>query len=219
MKYKRFIIFLLALSTALMTACAQETEDKSKETSKSYKFTSQIQKEDCYLCSDSEDSPIAEFREHANVGIINVNTFEVMELEINRYDRNGNQIMEATGAMHMCNRTLGEIQVTGMVDPDCSFASVSFDPDGKTIDEEKLGQFLCQECLDEFGTSCHGSESISPIAVVNFKQRYLAALNERIPWFMRKDYLVTVNYDEDGSIGVVAVYNPPRFQENDGTDE
>ena len=36
---------------------------------------------------------------------------------------------------------------------------------------------------------------------------------------LRKDYLVTVNYDEDGSIGVVAVYNPPRFQENDGADE
>ena len=137
-------------------------------------------------------------------------------LEINRYDGNGNQIMDATGAMHMCNRTLGEIQVTGMVDPDCSFASVNFDPDGKTIDEEKIGQFLCQDCLDDFATSCHGSESISPIAVVNFKHRYLAALNERTPWLMRKDYLVTVNYDEDGSIGVVAVYNPPRFQENDG---
>ena len=36
---------------------------------------------------------------------------------------------------------------------------------------------------------------------------------------LRKDYLVTVNYDEDGSIGVVAVYNPPRFQENDDADE
>lgn len=218
MKCKRFIILLLVLSTALMTACAQETEDKPKETSKSYKFTSQIQKEDCYLCSDSEDSPIAEFREHANVGIINVNTFEVMELEINRYDRNGNQIMEATGAMHMCNRTLGEIQVTGMVDPDCSFASVNFDPSGETIDEEKIGQYLCQGCLDEFASSCYGGESIPPIAVVSFEHRYLAPLNDRSAWFFRKDYLVTVNFDEDGSIGIVAVYNPPRFREANNAD-
>lgn len=113
----------------------------------------------------------------------------------------------------MCGSTLGDIHVTGSVDPDCSFASVSFNPEGKTIDEKKIGQFLCQDCLDEFASSCYGAENIPPIAVVNFEHRYLAPLSERTPWFFRKDHLVTVNYHEDGRIGIVAVYNPPRFKE------
>ena len=216
---KKSICHLLICTLVLCTlcACSQASEDKQNgQQSKRYEFTSQIEKESCYLCSENAESSLAEFGRHANVGIVNVNTFEVMELEINRYDWDGNQIMEATGAMHMCGSTLGDIRVSGMVNPDGSYSSVNFNPEGETIDEEKLGLFLCQDCLDEFASSCYGSENIPPIAVVSFEHRYLAALNERTPWFSRKDYLVTVNYDEDGSIGVVAIYNPPRFQDNEG---
>lgn len=218
MKKRICHVLMCILIFCALCACSQASGDKQEvQQSKRYEFSSKIEKESCYLCSEIEESPLVEFGKHANVGIVNVNTFEAMELEINRYDWDGTQIMEATGAMQMCGRTLGDIRVSGMVDPDSSFSSVSFDPEGETIDEEKLGQFLCQDCLDEFASSCYGSENIPPIAVVSFEHRYLVALNERTPWFLRKDYLVTVNYDEDGSIGVVAVYNPPRFQDNEDT--
>ena len=219
MKKKMCHVLVCILAFCTLCACSQVSEDKQDDQqSKRYEFTSQIEKESCFLCSENEESPLAEFGKHANVGIINVNTFEVMELEINRYDLDGNQIMEATGAMHMCGSTLGNIHVTGMVDPDCSFASVNFDPAGETIDEGKIGQYLCQGCLDEFASSCYGGERIPPIAVVSFEHRYLAPLNDRSAWFFRKDYLVTVNFDEDGSIGIVAVYNPPRFREANNAD-
>ena len=101
------LICILVLCT--LCACSQASEDKQNgQQSKQYEFTSQIEKESCFLCSENEESPLAEFGKHANVGIVNVNTFEVMELEINRYDWDGNQIMEATGAMHMCGSTLGD---------------------------------------------------------------------------------------------------------------
>ena len=218
MKKKICYIVVCVLAFCTLCACAQSLGSEQQVTeSKRYEFDSKIEKGTCYLCSDNEDSPLAQFGNHANVGLVNLNTFDVMELEINRYDWDGNQIMEATGAMHMCGSTLGDIRVTGMVDPDCSFASVNFDPKDATVDEGKIGQFLCQDCLDEFASSCHGGEQIPPIAVVSFEHRYLAPLNEKSSWFYRKDHLVTVDFHEDGRIDVVAIYNPPRFRENDNT--
>ena len=146
MKKKICHVLVCVLTFCMLCACSQASEDKQEvQQSKKYELISQIEKENCFLCGENEESPLAEFGKHANVGIVNVNTFEVMELEINRYDWDGNQLMEATGAMHMCGSTLGDIRVTGMVDPDCSFASVNFDPECETIDEGKIGQFLCQD--------------------------------------------------------------------------
>ena len=213
MKKKIYCVTACILAFCAFCACSQTMEDKQDgQQSKRYEFTSKIEKASCFLCSANEESPFAEFGKRANVGLVNINTFEVMELEINRYDLDGNQIMEATGTTRMCSSTLGDIRVIGMVDSDCGFASVNFDPKGETIDEEKIGSFLCQDCLDEFASSCYGGESIPPIAVVTFEHRYLVPLNKRSSWFYREDHLVTVNFNENGSIGLVAVYNPPRFR-------
>ena len=208
---------LAMLILIIVAANVSTAKERVPEDYEHIDYISTITQEECYVCGDTKDFSGFFYWGEDNVGIVNLNTFELLRLEINRYDRDGNQIMEATGAMHMCGSTLGDILVTGMVDPDCSFASVNFDPEGETIDEGKIGQFLCQDCLYEFASSCYGGESIPPIAVVSFEHRYLAPLNERSAWFSRKDYLVTVNYDEDGSIGVVAVYSPPRFQEGKST--
>ena len=208
MKKKIVYLMLFALTASLLTACAPTAKTE-------YVFISRIEKKECYLCSDTGDDTIEELCTHANVGIINVNTFEMMELEIIRYDEKGDPIMEATGTMRMCGSTLGEIRVTGMVDPDRGYASVNFAPEEATIDEKKIGQFLCQECLDEFASACHSGEKISPIAIVELKHRVLSPLLETTPCFVCGDYLVTVNYNEDGRIGVVTIYNPTRFQDNE----
>ena len=219
MRKKIGYVAICVLAFCTLCACARSSAGEQQVTeSKRYEFTSKIEKGACYLCSDNEDSPLTQFGNHANVGLVNLNTFDVMELAINRYDWDGNQIMEATGAMHTCGSTLGDIRVTGMVDPDCGFASVNFDPEDATINEGKIGQFLCQDCLNEFASSCYGGEYIPPIAVVSFEYRYLLPLNERSSWAYRKDHLVTADFDENGSIGIVAVYNPPRFREDNNDD-
>ena len=149
------LVYLLLIATCgCSTSNVLETDgDHSDTPQRTYthaEFISKIAKESCYLCSDNAESELTRCFGHNNLGIVNVNTFDVVELEINRYDHSGNQILEAAGAMRMGLVDIGGISFACRSDPDRSFASASFTHEGEEIDGQKISNFLCQECLDAF---------------------------------------------------------------------
>ena len=217
-------IAILLSTVLLITICACSADPTSKNESKQSaaikrtythaEYVSQTTKESCYLCSDNPQSKLTMYFGHNNLGIVNVNSFDVVELEINRYDHSGNQIMEATGAMKMGLVDIGGITMSCRSDPDRSFASASFTHESEKIDGNKISNFLCQECLDAFTEKYILEDVISPIAIVNFSDRTLTPLQITCTGFAHADYLAHIDFEENGSIDMYFVYSPPRFQED-----
>ena len=212
------VCLLLIATCGCSTSIASENEnDHSSVSQRTYthaEYTSQATKENCYLCSDNPESELSRYFGHKNLGIVNVNTFDVVELEINRYDHNGNQILEATGAMRMGLVDIGGISFACRSDPDRSLASASFTHAGEEIDGKKISSYLCQACLDAFTEQYILEDVISPIAIVDFSDRTLTPLQKTCTGFAHADYLAHIDFEEDGSIDMYFVYSPPRFQED-----
>ena len=219
---KRMIVILLSsLILISLLGCvaepASEGEDASSVSKHTYthpEYVSQTTKGCCYLCSDNAESKLTRYWGHNNLGLVNVNTFDVVELEINRYDHSGNRIMDATGAMRMGLVDIGGISFSCRSDPDRSFASASFTHNGEEIDGDKIACFLCQTCLDNFAKEYIVEDAVFPIAIVDFSDRTLTPLQEKITGFAHSDYLAHFDFEEDGSVDMYFVFSPPRFQED-----
>jgi len=219
---KRLIVILLSsLLLITMLGCAaeppSETESVPTKPVRTYthpEYVSHTTKENCYLCSDNPESDLTRYFGHKNLGIVNVNTFDVVELEINRYDHIGNQIMEATGCMAMRIVDVGGISVSCRIDPDRSLASANFTHNDEEIDGDKISKFMCQECLDSFTKEYILEDEVFPIAIVDFSDRTLSPLQTKITGLGHADYLAHFDFEEDGSVDMYFVYSPPRFQED-----
>ncbi len=219
---KRMLVILLSnLLLITMLGCvaepASETESVPTKPARTYthpEYVSHTTKENCYLCGDNPESELTRYFGHKNLGIVNVNTFDVVELEINRYDHTGNQIMEATGCMTMGIVDVGGINVSCRTDPDRSLASASFTHNGEEIDGDKISKFMCQECLDDFTKGYILEDEVFPIAIVDFSDRTLSPLQTKITGLGHADYLAHFDFEEDGSVDMYFVYSPPRFQED-----
>jgi hypothetical protein len=194
------LVYLLLIATCgCSTSDASENEnDHASVSQRTYthaEYTSKATKENCYLCSDNPESELSRYFGHKNLGIVNVNTFDVVELEINRYDHNGDQIQEAAGAMRTGLVDIGGISFACRSDPDRSLASASFTHEGEKIDEKKISSYLCQKCLDAFTEQYILEDVISPIAIVDFSDRTLTPLQKTCTGFAHADYLVHIDFE------------------------
>lgn len=213
------LVYLLLIATCGCSA-SDTSENENGHSSVSQRtythaeYTSQVAKENCYLCSENPESELSRYFGHKNLGIVNVNTFDVVELEINRYDHTGNQIMEATGCMTMGIVDIGGISVSCRTDPDRSLASASFTVNDEEIEGDKISKFMCQECLDNFTKEYILEDEVYPIAIIDFSDRTLSPLQTKITGLGHADYLAHFDFEEDGSVDMYFVYSPPRFQED-----
>lgn len=201
------ISFLIILS-----ACAQPQNNRMQRTYQHIDFTSTIEKEDCYLCGDSTDNEFAPYWGQDNLGLVNMNTFEVLRVEINTYDMYGVQLEEARGVCLTGGGYLGESLIHIFTDPDRGYSHITVYNEEQTIDPEAIGTFLCQDCLDAFASHYFEDETPSEIAVVNFAAREIHPLVSSCPWFTFDNYAVDCDFEEGGKIGLLIDYCPPRFQ-------
>lgn len=102
-------------------------------------FVSDLSREDCFLCS----SDTRHWGED-NVGILNLNTFGLLCIEINRYDDRRQLITEPAGCMHVNSMQ----NVTSSATPDRGYAHVQITNIQYTIDKSVIQSKLCQTCLD-----------------------------------------------------------------------
>lgn len=194
-------------------ACAQQ---KEKDPDRDYiaearaASVSCVSKADCFLCGAD-----AGYFGQNNVGIISLNTFAVMPVEINRYDRASGQLIEEnTGAMQMRSFKNGDDGMTAsvMLEPDRGIAHVSISPGGDaTLDFANAAAHLCPDCLTELASQLYGSAS--GVGVVNFSTRRLYALQESVTGFGAGDYYVHCDRDaESGEINILITYSPLRYE-------
>lgn len=212
MKYNKLIPALLFL--LLLTACGQEASGFDPSDYEHPGYASTIEKEDCYLCGERADHSLTTYWGQDNVGLLDVNTFEVFQVPINTYGLDGRQIKEAQRVLLVGGASLGELRIVAYTDPDRGHSRVNI-PSGGTIDPEAIGTFLCQDCLDAFAENIFVRDTPSEIAVLNFATRELRPLVETYIGFGLDNYSVNCDFKEDGDINLLIYYAPLRFQETD----
>ena len=209
-KSKR-IAAVISILMLLLCGCGQQAKTEEEHDWQAEAEAASVycvDKEDCFLCGTDTG-----YFGQNNVGIVSLNSFSVMPVEINRYDHNGQLIEENTGAMQMRNLKNGESGMTAtvMLEPDRGIAHVSISPNGDaTLDLVNAAGHLCCDCLAELASQLHGS--VNGIGVVNFSTRRLFALQESVTSFGAGDYYIHCDRDaERGEIDILVTYSPLRF--------
>ena len=92
---------LAMLITLIIIAniCVAREQKQEKKPYEYVDFVSAVTQEDCFLCGNGSGFPVSSYWGEDNIGIINLNTFELLRLEINRYGDHGDLIEEAAGYM------------------------------------------------------------------------------------------------------------------------
>lgn len=213
---KKRIELIVGLVTIILClpACSNQNEGVVSESDyQTVSFISAIEKDDCLLCGNGENTELALYFGQDNVGLLDINTCEVELVEINRYDDSGQQIEKATGCMQLGSREIGNAKATMIIDVDRGWSHVNISGADEEIDGEALGAYLCQDCLDDFTSQYLNKDSVSAIAMISFSTKEIRPLADCYTWFALDNYLVDCSFKDDGDIGLRITYRPVRYQE------
>lgn len=216
-KNKLFILVLLI--PAILASCARQDADASAEYAQDrFDITSSTMQKDCWLCSDRADTELASYWGQNNVGIVSLNTFEVMPVVINRYDVDGILLEEQTGVLtsrHHVSQD-GGLLSHSMEDVDRGYAHGSVYLNGdKALDAEKTAAFLCQSCLDGLLEEIYKDEY--GVGVINFETRELRAFEKNTTGFGLGDFYISCDFTDKEKwesapdINFLIFYAPLRY--------
>ena len=168
----RKLVGLILVFLLLLTACSNgEQPSISKKEYEHIPYVSDLSQEECFVCGENPNHPISSYWGEDNVGILNLNTFEVLYIEINRYDDNGQLIEETAGYMQMHSMSNGESYVHSSDNPDRGLSNIQIQGDRKPVDAKAIQSFLCQTCLDKINDMYFGDYPPEEYAVVNFSDK------------------------------------------------
>ncbi len=204
-------IGLLALMiTAFFTGCGQQTaeevtHDFKAEAEAVYAYC--VSQDDCFLCSG-----MSEYEGQNNVGIISLNTFQIMPVEINRYEQ-GQLIKENTGStLVLFHKDKDDGFSAGLflhADRGRATASVSFNADGE-LDLSNAAQHLCEEHLSELMVGLYSNAY--GVGIINFDTKKLDVICDGTLGFESGDYYVDCDLKENGQgADLLIVYTPLRY--------
>lgn len=174
-------------------------------------FVSAITQDECFVCS--EQGP---YWGEDNVGIVDLNTFELLHLPINRYGDHGKLIEEPAGVMlsdGLMNQET-ETYVHANIFPDNAYASVDMTGVQYAIDRDSVQGRLCQTCLDSINNLWFTTQPPAEYAVVSFEDRTIQPLLNAHPWFSAGNYGIDCEFKEDGAIDLLVHYCPNRYEKN-----
>lgn len=217
MRQKLFPFLLAAL--LLLVGCEKnEHAAAGDDGQKSVTCISKVSSEDCYLCGDPTNSPLHPYWGQNNIGIVSLNTFDVMPVEINRYDIEGNLLEERTGSLgsRSFRQQEGGFSAHMMEDVDYGYAdgSVSLFGD-ESLDVEQTGSFLCEDCLNVLMSGIH--KTGFGVGLVNFETRELVAFEENTVGFGMGDFRISCSFsapDKSAAtrkIDLLIFYAPLRY--------
>ena len=208
----RKLVGLILVFLLLLTACSNgEQPSISKKEYEHIPYVSDLSQEECFVCGENPNHPISSYWGEDNVGILNLNTFEVLYIEINRYDDNGQLIEETAGYMQMHSMRNGESYVHSSDNPDRGLSNIQIQGDRKPVDAKAIQSFLCQTCLDKINDMYFGDYPPEEYAVVNFSDKSIRPLIKNTTWFTFGNFDVDCDFEEDGDIDLLIHYCPPRY--------
>lgn len=207
------LTMLLAIT---IMATLHSKEDKMPEEYVHIDYISTITSEDCYVCGEVSSFMGSLYWGEDNVGIVNLNTFELLRLEINRYDEHGNLIEEPAGYMStggLSNRET-DTYVHAFTHPDNAYANVQLSGVQYAIDRDSVQSHLCQTCLDSINDLWFTDQAPAEFAIVSFENRTIQPLLNAHPWFSAGNFGVDCEFKGNGEIKLLIHYCPSRYKEN-----
>ena len=211
---------ILVAMLLLLSACGAENPTTAQKT-QSYEhkdFISDLPQEDCYLCGNGSDPLTSLYWGEDNVGIINVNTFELLRIEINRYNDQGQLIEEVAGYMQSSSLVGEDTNAHVMAFPDNGYAHVQISGVRYEIDRKTVQKHLCQTCLDTINDMWFSGNAPAEYAIVSFAERTIQPLLASHPWFAASDYGVDCEFKDDGKIDLLIHYCPSRYSWNESSE-
>jgi len=149
-----------------------------------------------------------------NVAILDLNTFEFLRLEINRYDMEKNLIEEKAGFMQFGIKKFQDgtsMSFNTSVDRGYSDVTVTLNKTS-VLSFNSVSSYLCSGCLTGLMNRYTYIEEHWNIALLNFKDKTVRPLEEYITRFGTSDFIVKSTYDkETNKISLLIWYSPLRY--------
>ena len=205
------IIMLIALILIANISAANKQENKEYE---HIDYVSAITQDECFVCGNSTKDPVSLHWGEDNVGIVNLNTFEMMRLEINRYGDHGELIEEPAGYMSSSGLIDKEADTYAHAYcfPDNAYASVQITGVQYAIDRDSVQNRLCQNCLNSINDLWFTDQPPAEYAVISFEYRTIQPLLNSHPWFAAGNFGVDCEFKENGAIDLLIHYCPNRYE-------
>lgn len=205
-----FAMLVLLIVVANISA-AREQEPEEYE---HIDFISTITQDDCFVCGNSTKDPLSLHWDEDNIGIVNLNTFEVLRLEINRYNDYGELIEEAAGYMQTSSLIdkENESYAHAYTFPDNGYTKVNLTGVQYAIDRDTIQGHLCQSCLDSINEMWFDEGPPAEYGVLSFEDRTIRPLVTCTTGFGMGNFHVACNFKEDGKIDLLVFYCPPRYK-------
>lgn len=202
------LAMLIVITIVARISAAQEQTPKEYE---HIDYVSNITQEECFVCGTNNGYS---YWGEDNVGIVNLNTFELLYLEINRYDDYGNLIEEPAGYMSSVGLSDKEADsyAHAYCFPDNAYASVQITGVQYDIDREMIQSKLCQTCLKSINDLWFTDQPPAEYAVISFEDRTIQPLLTAHPWFAAGNYGVDCEFKTDGDIDLLIHYCPNRYE-------
>ncbi len=202
------LAMLIVITIVARISVAQEQTPKEYE---HIDYVSNITQEECFVCGTNNGYS---YWGEDNVGIVNLNTFELLYLEINRYDDYGNLIEEPAGYMSSVGLSDKEAHryAHAYCFPDNAYASVQITGVQYDIDREMIQSKLCQTCLKSINDLWFTDQPPAEYAVISFEDRTIQPLLNAHPWFAAGNYGVDCEFKTDGDIDLLIHYCPNRYE-------
>ena len=205
---KRILCTMIALLMVL-TACAAPVASEPESTKYVHTpYVSNTTPDKCFVCGDNQSTlPWGE----DNIGILNLNTFEMLHIEINRYE-NGQLLEKPAGFLQNRGMTCGESNVQAMTNPDRGYSNIQIQGQLQPIDSVALQSNLCQDCLDKINDMYFGDYPPKEYAIVNFADKTLRPLIQSTTFFSSGNYGINCDFEENGEVDLIVFYCPPRYK-------
>lgn len=165
---------------------------------------------DCYLCGSAEKSMMGYFRQFDDLGIISLNQWYVLDMEILPHE---GEEESAPGGTRTAMTGTGEggdfFSSSQIPSRGISEVEVRYGEDS-IFDVERVKEILCQKCLDKLlGIMETDEGEPRDLCLVDFQTLELYSLQEHYRSHYIRDYYVRLNKVDDG-LEVEAVYAPER---------
>jgi len=177
-------------------------------------FVSTITQEDCFVCGTGSDFPVSSYWGEDNVAIVNLNTFEVLRLQINRYGDHGELIEEAAGYMQTSSLIdkENESYAHAYTFPDNGYANVNLTGVQYAIDRDTIQGHLCQSCLDSINEMWFGEDPPAEYGILSFEDRTIRPLITCTTGFGMGNFHVDCDFEDNGKIDLLIFYCPTRYK-------
>lgn len=174
-------------------------------------FESAITAEACFLCGNYKGSIGPSTWKPNNIGILNLNTFEILYVEIIRYNDEGELVTTPAGVFSIDGMTSGNGQVNSHLNSDNGYATIVITGVEYSIDAVVAESKLCQNCLDSMNVKIRYGGVPAEYAVVNYEDRTIHPLVTSTVSFGSGDYLIDCQFKGNGEIRLLAAFLPSRY--------